>query len=102
LHLKVASSEVFTESGDLGETVTAPSEWCGMVFGVLSVGVCAQGHKPLHGSGFAPVGGLVQQRARPVRIAGVGVGIDRHTASDELVEDVQSFANRRGSSGSSA
>jgi len=57
--MKVACSEVFTESGDLGETVTAPSEWCGMVFGVVSVGVCAEGHEPLHGSGFAPVGGFV-------------------------------------------
>jgi hypothetical protein len=55
----VARSEVSAESGDLGEAVKAPSKWGGMVIGVLSVGVCAEGHEPLHGSGFAPVGGLV-------------------------------------------
>ena len=59
LHVKVACSEVFTESDDLGEAVTAPSKWCGIVLGVLSVGVCAEGHEPLHGSGSALVGRFV-------------------------------------------
>jgi hypothetical protein len=41
----------------------------------------------------------VYQRSRSGWIAGVGVGIDRHTVSDQLVEHVQSFANRCGLSG---
>jgi len=79
--------------------VPAPAERCGLEFGIASVRVGSEVDQPLGRRGFAPVRGLVEQSSRTIGSAGVWVGVDWHSALDELVEDVETFAHRRRSGG---